>query len=233
MAATTDRLAAGKPKTPARRARAPARTAKSAQRGGKRAAQGGAKREAILKAALAEFSSGGFAATRLDDVARRAGVAKGTIYLYFADKEALFQEIVRSMLTPLIGQLEDLRRADAPFRETVERIVSLFISEVLETERRHIIRLIIAEGPRFPKIAEFHYREVVSRAMQAMQALLQRALARGEIAHAELARFPQLLFAPALMAIVWNSLFDRFSPLDARALLNAHLGILLSERTAS
>jgi hypothetical protein len=104
---------------------------------------------------------------------------------------------------------------------------------VLETERRHIIRLIIAEGPRFPKIAEFHYREVVSRAMQAMQALLQRALARGEIAHAELARFPQLLFAPALMAIVWNSLFDRFSPLDARALLNAHLGILLSERTAS
>src|SRR4051812_25135898 len=62
-----------------------------------------AKRDAILMAALDEFSTKGFAAARLDDVARRAGVAKGTIYLYFSDKEALFQELVRSMLNPVVG----------------------------------------------------------------------------------------------------------------------------------
>jgi AcrR family transcriptional regulator len=204
-----------------------------AGRGKDRAAQSAARREAILKAALDEFSAGGFAATRLDDVARRAGVAKGTIYLHFADKEALFQEIIRSMLTPLVGNLEKLRDLDVPFRAIAEQIVELFVSEVLQTERKNIIRLMIAEGPRFPKIAEFHYREVVSRVMSAMQAILQRSVERGEIPHKALAQFPQLLFAPALMAVIWNSLFERFSPLDARAMLRAHIDILLSERTVS
>lgn len=198
-----------------------------------RAAQSAARRETILKAALEEFSAGGFAATRLDDVARRAGVAKGTIYLYFADKDTLFQEIVRSMLTPLVGNLENLQNRDAPLRVIADHIVNLFVEEVLETDRRNIIRLMIAEGPRFPKIAEFHYREVVSRVMAAMQVILQRAVERGEIRHKALAQFPQLLFAPALMAVIWSSLFERFSPLDARALLRAHLDILFSEETAS
>jgi AcrR family transcriptional regulator len=207
-------------------------SAAKAARGGKgRAEQSAARREAILKAALEEFSAGGFAATRLDDVARRAGVAKGTIYLHFADKEALFQAIVRSMLTPLVGGLESLRHVDVPFRAIAEQIVNLFVSEVLETDRKNIIRLIVAEGPRFPKIAEFHYREVVSRVMAAMQAILQRAVERGEIRHNALAQFPQLLFAPALMAVIWNSLFESYSPLDARAMLRAHIDILLSERT--
>lgn len=210
-----------------------AATTKEARSGRDRAAQSAARREAILTAALEEFSAGGFAATRLDDVARRAGVAKGTIYLHFADKEALFQEIVRSMLTPLVGHLENLRHLDVPFRVIAEQIVNLFVSEVLETDRKNIIRLIVAEGPRFPKIAEFHYRHVVSRAMAAMQAILQRAVERGEIRHKALAQFPQLLFAPALMAVIWNSLFERFSSLDARALLRAHIDILLSEGTVS
>lgn len=208
-------------------------SAGKAPRGKDRAAQSAARREAILKAALAEFSAAGFAATRLDDVARRAGVAKGTIYLHFADKEALFQEIVRSMLTPLVGHLEDLRSVDLPFRTIVEQIAGLFIDEILGTDRKNILRLIITEGPRFPKIAEFHYRQVIVRALAALQVIIQRAVDRGEISHKVLAQFPQLLFAPALMTIVWNSLFERFSPLDARALMRAHLDILFSERTVS
>jgi AcrR family transcriptional regulator len=210
-----------------------AATEKAGRRGKDRAAQSAARREAILKAALEEFSAGGFAATRLDDVARRAGVAKGTIYLHFADKEALFQEIVRSMLAPVVGHLENLRNLDVPFRVIADQIVNVFVSEVLETDRKNIVRLIVAEGPRFPKIAEFYYREVVSRGVAAMQAILQRAVDRGEIRHKALAQFPQLLFAPALMTIIWNSLFERFSSLDARALLRAHIDILLSERTVS
>jgi AcrR family transcriptional regulator len=212
----------------------PGPSRKASSPGGKdRAAQSAARRDAILKAAFEEFSAAGFAATRLDDVARRAGVAKGTIYLHFTDKEALFQEIVRSMLTPLVSNLENLRTLDAPFRTIANRIVELFVTEVLDTDRKNIIRLMISEGPRFPKIAEFHYREVVSRVMAAMQIILQRAVERGEIQHKALAQFPQLLFAPALMAIIWNSLFARYSPLDARALLRAHLDILLSERNDS
>ena len=71
-----------------------------------------ARREAILAAALEEFAANGFAATRLDDVAKRADVAKGTIYLYFADKETLFQELARSMMSPLVGNIENFAAAD-------------------------------------------------------------------------------------------------------------------------
>src|SRR6266508_5818723 len=81
-----------------------------------RAEKSAARREAILAAALDEFAAQGFAATRLDDVARRAGVAKGTIYLHFRDKEALFQDLVRSVLSPLVGLLETIAQTDAPLR---------------------------------------------------------------------------------------------------------------------
>src|SRR3974377_1411160 len=74
-----------------------------------RKARSAARREAVLSAALDEFSSRGFEAARLDDVARRAGVAKGTIYLYFRDKESLFQEMIRTMLAPLGGTIGALR----------------------------------------------------------------------------------------------------------------------------
>src|ERR1051325_6289927 len=139
------------------------------------------RREAILAAALDEFSAQGFAATRLDDVAKRAGVAKGTLYLYFHNKDALFQELVRTMLTPVVGALEALRDADVPMRVLADRMVDLFVDEIFGTRRREVIRLMIADGRRFPKLAEFYYREVLSRILAAMRVLLTRAAARGEI----------------------------------------------------
>ena len=198
---------------------------------GAREVRSAARREAILSAALEEFSAGGFAATRLEDVARRAGVAKGTIYLYFADKETLFQELARSLLSPVVGNIERLRAADIPFRILADQIVDMFVRDVIETRRKDILRLIIAEGGRFPKLAEFYYREVLSRIMAALQDVLQRAFDRGEIRHEALARFPQLLAAPGLLAVIWSGLFERFAPLDVRALLRAHIDIILDERT--
>src|SRR4051812_6962204 len=87
------------------------------------------RREAILSAALEEFSASGFAAARLDDVARRAGVAKGTIYLYFRDKEALFQELVRAMIGPVVGAIEAAPLAELPARMVAEGIADLFVRE--------------------------------------------------------------------------------------------------------
>jgi AcrR family transcriptional regulator len=197
-----------------------------------RDARRGERREAILSAALDEFSVRGFAATRLDDVAKRAGVAKGTIYLYFRDKESLFQELVRSMLSPLVGAIEAAPMADLPIRVVAEAIVDLFVREIYGTRRKDVIRLIIAEGPRFPKLAEVYYREVIGRVLPAMRALLTRAVERGELSSDALARFPQLLIAPALVAIVWNGLFERFAPLDVEQLMRAHLALLFGERTA-
>jgi AcrR family transcriptional regulator len=203
-----------KPQAPAAQPRPPSRRERSAER-----------REAILAAALDEFSQAGFAATRLDDVARRAGVAKGTIYLHFRDKEALFQELVRSMLVPIVGSVEALGSVEHSTASLGERIVDLFIREIYETRRKDVIRLIMTEGRRFPQLAEFYYREVLSRVLAAMRALLARAVARGEAAPG-LIDFPQLVAAPALIAVMWAGLFEPFEPLDVRTMLRTHVGLL-------
>jgi AcrR family transcriptional regulator len=196
-----------------------------------REARSAARREAILAAALDEFSLHGFEAARLDEVARRAGVAKGTIYLYFQGKESLFQELVREMLTPVVGTIEAMGEVDLPARALAERIADFFVREVYETRRRDVIRLMIAEGPRFPQLAEFYYREVLSRIIAAMRALLARAAARGDVP-AALVEFPQIVAAPAMVAVVWSGLFERFEPLDVRAMMQTHIELLFSRGEA-
>lgn len=210
-----------------------AKASQPAKPRGAREVRSAARREAILAAALEEFSSQGFAAARLDDVAKRAGVAKGTIYLYFADKETLFQELARSMLAPLVVHVEKLAYVELPFPVLVDGLVDVMVREVLETRRKDIIRLIISEGTRFPALAEFYHREVLSKVFAGLQAVLQRAVDRGELRHQALVEFPQLLAAPLLVAVIWNSVFGHLQPLDARAMLEAHIDIILDRGSAS
>ncbi|HEY0300811.1 MAG TPA: TetR-like C-terminal domain-containing protein, partial [Rhizomicrobium sp.] len=159
-------------------------------------------------------------------------IAKGTIYLYFRDKDTLFQELVRAMLAPLIGGIEAMGASDLPANLLAERIVDLFVREIYETRRQDVIRLMISEGRRFPKLAEFYYREVLSRIFDAMRVFLRRAAARGEVP-ASLVEFPQLLAAPALVAIVWSGLFERYAPLDFRRMLQAHIDLLFASGRAA
>lgn len=201
----------------------------SSTEGNARAKRAAERREAILHAALEEFAASGYAATRLDDVATRAGVAKGTIYLYFADKETLFRELIHMELTPVVGALIHAAQADVPVRLFTEQLIEVFVREVYETRRRDVIRLIITEGPRFPAIAEFYYHEVLEPVLGAMRALMRRAIERGELKSDVLLRFPQLIPSPAIVAIFWNGLFDRFDPLDVRALMRAHFDILFGD----
>jgi AcrR family transcriptional regulator len=204
---------------------------KTAPRGkATRADKSALRRDAILAAALEEFSARGYAAARLEDVAQRAGVGKGTIYLHFRDKEALFQELVTTMLVPFIANIEAPPPVGLPIRLVLERLLDRFVREIYGTERRQLIRLVMTEGPRFPQLAEFHYRHVVVRAIAAMRALLDAAHRRGELRNDALVRFPQLVIAPGLMALVWSGLFDRFAPLDVAALMRAHLDLIFATR---
>jgi AcrR family transcriptional regulator len=197
---------------------------------GVRFAKAAARRDAILDAALDEFSARGFAATRLDDVAKRADVAKGTIYLHFKNKKSLFQELIRSKMAPVVGTLEATFAADLPLRMVIDKAIDVFVREVYGSHRKQLIRLIISEGPRFPTLAEFYYHEVLSRILKSVRGLLRRALERGELADDTLIRFPQLIGAPGIIAIIWSGLFDRFEPLDVRAMMRAHFERLLDAR---
>ena len=186
------------------------------------------REQAILDAALDVFAEKGFAASRLDDVAARAGVAKGTIYLYFASKEALFEGLIRSSIVlPIEAVRHELLSRDLPAEAALRFLFAWMRREVLGTRRKEIVRLVLSEAARFPALAEVYHREVVSRGMGLFREIAERAAARGEFSGDELARFPQLVIAPGLVAILWTWLFDRFEPLDTQGLLDAHLAVLM------
>jgi len=223
-------------KKPAKAATAPAR-GRSPEAGEEavapvpnRATRAAERRAAIVEAAMEEFISRGFAATRLDDIAKRAGVAKGTIYLHFKDKESMFEELVRTVIVPVVARLNALPPLTGSVRDLIEAFASNFLKEVIGTRRGDLVRLIVAEGPRFPSVADFYYREVVSRGIAGMRALIELGIARGEIREKDLARYPQILVAPAMIAVIWQSLFARHAPLDAQDMLRVHLDLIFGER---
>src|SRR6267154_2611029 len=115
-------------------------------------------------------------------------------------------------------------------RDAVEAFAKTFIDEVASTRRGDIVRVIVAEGPRFPAIADFYYREVVSRGLAGMRALIELGIARCEIKQKNLARFPQIVVAPALIAVIWQSLFSKHAPLDAIEMFRTHLDLIFGER---
>ncbi len=187
-----------------------------------------ARRQAILEAALDVFAAEGFAAARLDHVADKAGVAKGTIYLHFKDKQDLFEQMVREAVSPVIARLEALAQLpDLPADAVLQGMYTVFRTEVLGTRRKDLLRLVLTEGPRFPAIAEFYHREVVSRGLKLMGGLLERAKARGELSAEGLARFPQLVVAPLILAVVWDGMFAALEPLDVEGLLEVYRKLLL------
>jgi len=184
--------------------------------------------EEILEAALEEFVAKGYAQTRLDDVARRAGISKGLVYVYFSTKEELFKAVIRRFLVPHVEllrsrvdtwQLSSEALLRGPVLELMKRVASSRIHELL--------RLLIAEGPRHPDLTAFYYREVVSRGIGLMQAIIERGVARGEFRPTPLREFPQLVVAPMVVSVVWKLLMERHKPLDAERLLEAHIDMLV------
>jgi Tetracyclin repressor-like, C-terminal domain len=136
-------------------------------------------------------------------------------------------------LSPFVGTLEAVLKADVPARAMADQIVELFVAEVYGTRRKDVIRLIVSEGPRFPNLAEVYYREVLVRIMAAVRAWMRRAVERGEVRGDAIVRFPQLLGAPAIVAILWSGLFDRFEPLDVKAFMRAQLDLVFGERASA
>ncbi|MCL2716071.1 MAG: TetR/AcrR family transcriptional regulator [Alphaproteobacteria bacterium] len=189
-----------------------------------RASRAAERRQAIVDAALEEFVTRGFAATRLDDIARRAGVAKGTIYLHFKDKQSLFEELVRVVMVPVVAQFGG--KPAGSVREHIETRIAGFLHNVAIGRRGDLVRLIVAEGPRFPAVGDFYYREVVSKGIEGMRFLIELAIARGEITERGLARFPQIMVASALMGVIWQSLFANHAPLDVQAMVRVHLDLI-------
>jgi hypothetical protein len=128
----------------------------------------------------------------------------------------------------VIAHLEALAQLpDMPADVVLQSMFNVFRTEVLATHRKDLLRLVLTEGPRFPAIAGFYHREVVSRGLRLMGQILERAKAEGKLSAEGLAHFPQLIVAPLLLAVVWDGLFAAIEPLDVKGLLDVHRELLL------
>jgi AcrR family transcriptional regulator len=184
----------------------------------------------ILDAALALFVEKGFAATRLDDVAARAGLSKAAIYLYFKDKTALFQGVVRQAIGGNLGTVEGLARAhQGPVSALIPGILDFMASRVEDTPMASIAKVVIAESRAFPDIGRFYLKEVIGRGIPLFEGLIARGVASGEFRNVDPVLTVRSLIGPMLLSIVWRTVFEPIgaTKLDVRALARHHADLML------
>jgi AcrR family transcriptional regulator len=189
-----------------------------------------ARPQELLAAALDLFVERGFASTRLEDVARRAGVSKGTLYLYFTNKEELFKAVVRENIVPALGEAEDIISTFDGHSADLMRCVMMGWWERLgATKVSGIVKLVLAESGNFPDLALFYKEEVIARSTSMMVSMFERGIARGEFRPIDVNIMTQVLIAPILMLITWKHSVGPCSPeeLDPMAFLEAFLDMAL------
>jgi len=182
----------------------------------------------IIRAALTEFAAKGFSSTRLDDVADRAAISKGTIYLYFDNKEELFKATVRQVLGIHVKDARALATNFEGSSGELLRVVIVKIASQLENpEIRSIPPLLIGEGKRFPDLVEFYYEEIVFPAINTLRGVIRRGVERGEFRPGLAEEYPLILVGPILMTGIWNHLFSHYETIDMRTLIDAHLNTVI------
>lgn len=183
----------------------------------------------ITQAAFAAFAENGYAATKVDEVARRAGVSKGLLYLYFKTKEDLFKAVIRSFLAPRIDALiSNIEKSELSAEEFVRGPFLAFAQALPKSPAKILVRLMIAEGPKHPDLTAWYWDNVVSRALHALRTLLQRGVDNGEFRESALNEFPQLLVAPVFFSMIWAIVFQRHSDLDTDRFIEAHVEMVLA-----
>jgi AcrR family transcriptional regulator len=189
-----------------------------------------ARPDEIIEAARAVFLERGFALAKVDEIARRAGASKGTVYLYFPTKEALFEAVMRvNVLSVIEGAAAAITADDrTPAAVQLRLVLETFYREFVSTDRKKLMHLMIAEGPHFPALLDFYHRDVVSRGMFLLTQLIERGIRRGEFDPPEgLVRYPKLILGPALMAALYGNLFGDRDPIDIADYSRAHIASIM------
>ena len=163
----------------------------------------------ILAAALAEFVEHGFAATKLEDVARRAGITKGTLYLYFESKDALFKAVVRETIVPLLTAAEQMvdDHTGSP-EELLRRLVVQWWRSLDGADLAGIPKLVMSEAANFPELAQFWFDEVVQRGRQIFAGVVRQGIERGAFRAVDVDLAVRAILAPVLMAAIWKHSFQ-------------------------
>lgn len=185
----------------------------------------------IAAAALELFVEHGYAATKLEDVASRAGVSKGTLYLYFRDKEDLFRAVVDRMVVPTVERGEAIAgRFDGSSGDLFRALLLDWWDSIRGSHRSGMTKLMVSESHNFPRAAEAFLKRVVLRRRRLLMQVLERGIARGEFRPVDLELAVRLAVAPILLASIWEHSFrarDR-DGIDTREMIRLHADIFLA-----
>ena len=195
---------------------------------GIRAAQKEARPKEIVDAALVIFARDGFAGTRLEDVAERVGISKGTIYLYFENKEEVFKACVRQTIG---AKLQETMAMAASYKgstaDLLREIFRRMSAQLSQPDYRTILLLLISEGQRFPELVSFYYEEMLSPGIEGLSAIIQRGVDSGEFRDTGLAQYPMLMMSPIIASVIWNHLFSKQKSFELKDALQTHLDTML------
>ena len=182
----------------------------------------------ITAAAFEVFAEKGYAAAKVEEVAKRAGVSKGLTYLYFKTKEDLFKAVVRSVVIKRVDALlEALDTTDLSSEEFMRGPLLEFMKRVPGSPIAIVIRLLIAEGQRHPDLVDFYFDNVVSRGLDAITRFIERGVRNGEFRRTAVNDLPHVVLAPMMLSIVWRIVFTK-RDLDTDRLMETQVEMLLA-----
>ena len=193
---------------------------------GKRAQQKAERPGEILEAALQTFVRDGYRATRMEDVAAKVGVTKGTIYFYFQTKENLFAEVIRRFTPSIEPRQVPVASGTSIADELRTYMRFLYVHVAVDPKSREVFNLLISEGRYFPELFDRHFAEFLKPALDHISELLHRGVASGEFRSVGAERFPQIVLGPLVALNIWTTLFAQRRPLVQEKFIDAHLDLL-------
>lgn len=215
----------------------PFTTPSSAETSPKRERRKEARPGELVKAALDLFVEKGFAATRVDEVAARAGVSKGTLFLYFESKEDLFKAVIRDNIANLFPAWnEEFKTFEGSSAEMLHYAMDLWWLNVGNTPASGIVKLVISEAQNFPEIAAFYQKEVVEPGTGLLQSILQRGVERGEFQHMDTSKSVFSIIAPMIFLMMWKHSMGACAAsaniIDPKEFIHMHVDLLLNGMSA-
>jgi len=189
-----------------------------------------AKKQLMLHAALDEFYIKGFTAARMDDIAKRCGISKGTLYLYFNSKQALFNGLIETIAKPNQARLIKLMTL-APTAESAIIAITEFMPNLIQhSQIPRLIKILIGDSGGFPEIVQQYKEQVIEQALTALADVFHRSNASGETQLAEPELFCRLMVAPVIFSAIWKAVFAAPNDIgfDLTAFFNLHQKIMLN-----
>jgi AcrR family transcriptional regulator len=195
----------------------------------------------IVKAALRVFGEKGFAAARLDEIAARAGVSKGALYLYFETKEDLFRAVVTEAVVPNVARIREMMAGfQGPFPDFVSTLARLFARTATRSPFGAIAKMVIGESRNFPALARHWHEAVVAPTLSLLIGVIARAQERGEVRPGDPRLYAVQLVGPFVLAVLWRETFVPVGaePIDLERLAEQHartqvLGLLVRPEEAA